>query len=73
MSVFTVILLSPFIALAVALARAAIFVFPATLLLGALHSHIPEVPALGWKPVFFIIALAYLLVGSWGATDNSKG
>jgi hypothetical protein len=38
----------------------------AMLLVGAIHSHIPEVPALGFVPTFFIFLLARLVFA-----DNS--
>lgn len=60
----TLLLLSPFIALLGAMIRAAILAWPVMLFIGALHSYVPAVPPLGWKPVFFIVAIAWLLFGN---------
>lgn len=49
----------------IGLAAAALFAIPgafvAMLLLGAIHSHIPEVPAYGFVPTYFIFLLARLV------------
>ena len=55
-------LASPFLVLGVSLFRAAILCYPAMLGLGALHSHIPAVPPLGWVATFWLVFVLGLLI-----------
>jgi len=64
-----VVFLSPFLALIGAALRAAWLFWPTMIVLGAVHSYLPYVPALGWLPVFWIIAALALLIPT-GASVN---
>jgi len=61
----------PFALLFLTALRAAILFWPVMLLLGAVHSYLPWVPALGWWPTVLVVALLGLLipVGSVNGKD----
>lgn len=65
---FLGVLIAPVIAFGLALLRAALLFWPAMVFLGALHSYIPAVPALGWQATFFLVAVLGLLIPT-GKTD----
>ena len=62
LAVIGVAFLSPFLALVGAILRAVWLFWPTMIVLGAVHSYLPYVPALGWQPVFWIVALLALLI-----------
>lgn len=63
------VLVSPVLSLFGALARGALLFWPTMILLGALHSFVPEVPALGATPTFFLVALLGLLIPTSTGTN----
>lgn len=63
-------LLSPLIALLASAFRGLVLFWPAMILLGALHSFIPGVPALGWQASFLVVALLGLLIPSGNSTSE---
>lgn len=65
-------LVSPFVVLLAALFRGAFLFYPVMILMGAVHSYVPAVPALGWQAVFFIVALLSLLIPTSTNTTQSK-
>ena len=62
LAVLGVAIVSPFFALVGAVLRAIWLFWPTMVVLGAVHSYLPYVPALGWQPVFWVIALLALLI-----------
>lgn len=62
LAVIGVVFLSPFLALVGAILRAVWLFWPTMIVLGAVHSWLPYVPALGWVPVFWVVALLALLI-----------
>jgi len=56
------ILVAPLLVLALAFLRALILFWPTMVVLGALHTQIPAVPALGWWATFLLVAALGLLV-----------
>jgi len=63
------LLAAPVIILASALFRALVLFFPTMLVLGAVHSYIPMVPALGWAATFWVVALLALLIPTGSSSD----
>jgi hypothetical protein len=53
---------APFIGLVNAVIRASALFWPTMILLGAVHSGIPAVPALGWELTWLVVALITVLV-----------
>ena len=62
LAVFGLVILGPFLALIGAFGRALMLFWPTMLLLGAVHSYLPAVPALGWAATFFVVALLSVLI-----------
>jgi hypothetical protein len=56
------VLSAPLFVLLFSFFRACILFWPTMLLLGAVHSHIPMVPSLGWVATFLVVWLIGLLV-----------
>lgn len=52
--------------------RAIFLFFPTMILFGAVHSHLPFVPALGWVATFFVVALISILIPTSTSVSNSK-
>jgi hypothetical protein len=73
---FAVVLLgliaAPLIAIGAAFLRALVLFWPTMLLLGAVHSHIPAIPSLGWQATFLVVALISLLVPVATSSSSSK-
>lgn len=63
---------APLLALLLAFGRALFMFWPTMLLLGAVHSYLPFVPALGWSATFFVVALISVLVPVGVASSSSK-
>ena len=70
--VLLALLAAPFITIGAAFLRALILFWPTMLLLGAVHSHIPAVPSLGWQATFLVVALIGLLVPVSASSSSSK-
>lgn len=51
----------PFLVFAAALLRGLLLFWPFMVILGMLHSWVPQVPAYGWQVCFLILALTGLL------------
>lgn len=66
------ILALPFLALAGALLYALILFWPVMLLLGALHTWLLWVPALGWQPTILALAVLYLLIPTGSSSTSSS-
>lgn len=52
--------------------RAAVLFWPTMVMLGAVHSYLPFVPALGWTATFFVVALVSLLIPTTTNITNKK-
>jgi hypothetical protein len=65
------LLLAAPITLAVALVRGFLFFWPAMVLVGALHSYVPEVPAISWEAAFFLVAVFTIL--AQGSPNTTTG
>lgn len=65
-----VLLATPLIALFGSFVYAAILFWPTMILLGAVHSWLPWVPALGATPTFLVLALLYLLIPTKGSSSK---
>lgn len=63
---------SPLIALFGGLFRALLLFWPTMILLGAAHSHLDYIPALGWKATFWVVALLGVLVPTSSSRTVSK-
>lgn len=62
LAVIGVLLATPLLALGLALVRAVILAWPTMLVLGALHTHVPVVPAWGLVTTFWVVFAISLLV-----------
>lgn len=60
--VFLAFLFAPLLSLFGALIRAVMLFWPTMILLGAVHSHLDWVPALGADATFLVVALLSLLI-----------
>lgn len=66
---FLFVLFAPLIALVEAALRGVVLFWPVMILMGALHSYVPAVPALGWFPCLLLVALLGLLIPTSFDTD----
>ena len=65
MAAFLLLIASlPLLSLGLAFVRGLFLFWPVMILLGAVHSHIAWVPALGWQATFLVVALLTLLLPS---------
>lgn len=71
LAVFGLVILGPLLALIGAFGRALMLFWPTMLLLGAVHSYLPVVPALGWSATFFVVALISVLIPTGGSTNTT--
>ena len=71
LAVFGLVVLGPLLALIGAFGRALMLFWPTMLLLGAVHSYLPAVPALGWSATLFVVALISVLIPT-GVSTTSK-
>lgn len=62
MAILGIIALAPLIVIAGALLRSVLLFWPVMIGLGALHSHIPAVPPLGWGASFWLVFVLSLLL-----------
>ena len=71
LAVIGLLALSPVLVLVGAFLRALLLFWPTMILLGAVHSHIPGVPALGWQATFFVVAVLGLLIPTGSVSTKS--
>jgi len=67
-----VTIFAPVFSLLGAFLRALMLFWPTMLLLGAVHSYLPSVPALGWSATFFVVALISVLIPTGISTSTSS-
>lgn len=70
MQIFGLLALGPFLALLGAAFTATVLFWPAMLFIGALHSFIPVIPALGWQATWLLIAVLHLILPSASTSSN---
>jgi len=61
----------PLLTLVMAFTRALLLFWPTMILLGAVHSHVPWVPAWGYVTTFLVVALLGLLVPTGNSQSSS--
>lgn len=55
------LLFAPLLALLIAAFFATVLFWPAMVFIGALHSFVPIIPALGWQATWLLIAVLHLI------------